>query len=82
MIYWFLTFFYRRPSDTVWHVANATTCNEHPVDYIRRALEAYGPEEHQYRLMFFHEIPEDVFLRMHRTDAPPAQGAVPQAVVR
>ena len=78
--YWFLSFLYRRPSDTVWQVATATTCTEHPLDYMRRALEAYGPDGHQYRLLFFSEIPEDVFLRMHRTDEPSVQGAVPQAV--
>jgi hypothetical protein len=57
---WFLSFFWRRPGDAAWRPANATTQGEHPLTYMNRAREAYPDNE--YRLMFFAEIPEGIFL--------------------
>lgn len=59
MTCWFLFFLWRRPGDDVWRPSNATTKGEHPLAYMARAREAYPQNE--YRLMFFHEIPEEIF---------------------
>jgi hypothetical protein len=55
-----LSFLWCRPDEAVWHPASATTQGEHPLAYINRARDAYPGNE--YRLLFFAEIPEEVFL--------------------
>lgn len=47
-----------------------------------RARSAYT--EHEYHLLFFHVIPEDVFRRAHPEidDEPPPVGAIPHKTVR
>lgn len=80
MTHWFLSFLHRRHDDDRWHPQDATTQGEHPIDYIVRARSAYP--DYEYRLLFFHVIPEAVFKSAHpELDEPPV-GAIPQQTVR
>ena len=80
MTHWFLSFLYRRRDEDRWQPQDATTHGEHPLDYIARARAAY--EQYEYHLMFFHVIPEEVFIRVHPDVDPAPLGAVPQKIVR
>ena len=74
MTHWFLSFLYKRRGEDRWQPQDATTEGEHPLDYIARARAAY--DEYEYRLLYFHVIPEDVFRRVH----PAVTGAIPQTM--
>ncbi len=81
MTCWFLSFLFKRHDDDRWHPQDATTHDEHPLDYIARARRAY--REFEYRLLFFHLIPEDTYRQLHPEVADPLPvGAVPQQTVR
>jgi hypothetical protein len=60
---YFLSFLWRRGGDAVWHPVDAVSA-EHPLDYIKRARLHANPD-YEYRLLFFCEIPLDVYER-HR----------------
>lgn len=75
MTHWFLSFLYRKLGDTYWQPRDATTFGEHPLEYIHRARLTYNDTGYEYRLLFFKEIPEDVYKRLYPVDAEP--GAVP-----
>jgi hypothetical protein len=80
--HWFLSFLCKRRDDERWQPQDATTRGEHPLDYITRARAAYT--DYEYRMQFFHVIPEDVFKRVHPEidDEPPPVGAIPRQIVR
>ena len=58
-----MSFLWRRASDQVWRPIDAVSA-EHPLDYISRARES-ADSGYEYRLLFFVEIPRDVYER-HR----------------
>lgn len=64
MTHWFLSFLWKGPGDTTWRPYDAAVRGEHPLAYLKRVRAAYPSNE--YRLMFFHEIPEEIFI-LHRT---------------
>jgi hypothetical protein len=59
---YFLSFLWRRGTDPQWHPVD-TVSAEHPLDHLVRAQKAN--EGYEYRLLFFCEIPPDVYER-HR----------------
>jgi len=72
---WFLSFLWKRAADDRWHPVEATTDDEHPLAYINRARRTYADDGHEYRLLFFTEIPSEMAARA--ADAP-SVGAVPR----
>lgn len=59
---WFLSFLWKRRDEIgPWHPVEATTADEHPVDYVNRARQA-NPEN-EFCLTFFQPIPLDVYRR-------------------
>lgn len=60
---YFLSFMWRRPDLDAWQPVDGVSA-EHPLDYIQRARETAQPG-YEFRLMFFCEIPLDVYER-HR----------------
>ena len=80
MTRWFLSYLWRRPDEIQWQPMSVTTTGEHPLDYIQRAREAYSANE--YVLMFFQQVPEDVFLRVHPGVDEAVSGAVPTQFAR
>lgn len=66
----FLSFLWRGPSSPAWNPVD-TVCEEHPIDYIARArLMSTVRDAFEYHLLFFAEIPQEVYDR-HR---PPTLG--------
>lgn len=63
--YWFISFLWRDPYDTIWHPEEATTKGEHPIGYMARARKA--KPERVFRLMFFNEIPEEMYLLLRNS---------------
>lgn len=61
---YFMSFLWRRAGDQVWHPVDAVS-GEHPLDYLHRARETSSGDGYEYRLLFFTEIPRDVYER-HR----------------
>jgi hypothetical protein len=82
--HWFLSFLFRRPGESHWHPEDATTVGEHPVDYILRARSVYRDQGYEYRLLFFHAIPDEVYRRANPEidGPPPVVGAIPRQTVR
>ena len=63
---YFLSFLWRRAEADFWHPVD-TVSAEHPVDFISRARRMSEPGR-EYHLLFFHEIPIDVYERNHPGD--------------
>jgi hypothetical protein len=58
---YFLSFLWRRAEADFWHPVDVVSA-EHPVDYISRARRTSEPGR-EYRLLFFSEIPREVYER-------------------
>jgi hypothetical protein len=56
---YFVSFLWRGPHSTAWNPIDMVM-SEHPVDYIMRARRTADPG-YEYRLLFFCEIPVDVY---------------------
>jgi hypothetical protein len=60
---WFLSFLWKRREEIAgtWHPVEATSLDEHPMDYVKRARQANPRND--FCLMFFQPIPIDVYRR-------------------
>lgn len=70
---WFLSFLWKRPTDDRWHPVEATTEDEHPLAYMNRARRTNIG--HEYRLLFFAEIPPELVPRVNPNVV---SGAIPR----
>lgn len=73
---WFLSYLWKRPTDTSWQPEDATIIGDHPVVYIQRARRERAAEGIEYRLMFFAEVPNE--------EPPPVRtvaGAIPRRAI-
>jgi len=73
---WFLSFLWKRANDERWHPVEATTEDEHPLAYVNRARRTYADDGHEYRLLFFSEIPSELVTRADTLATRP--GAIPR----
>ncbi len=75
---WFLSFLWKRSPDDRWHPVEATTEDEHPLSYMNRARRTYADEGHEYRLLFFAEVPPELVTRV---ESRAVAGAIPRETV-
>lgn len=60
---YFLSMLWRRAGTDLWHPVDMVAA-EHPLDYVAR-IRAEAEPDHEFRLLFFRQIPLDVYER-HR----------------